>query len=310
MIKFALPGMYENYEVLIPLISLMKTRPQYFRPNVDIAAVFGNFQFCSWDGGRIFRPSQYKHASSEVVQLLKKIYNDELDVPIRFVYTSALTDKSICSSHFDNLVTCLCEDEKNEIVVAGNMLEEYLRENFPKYSFISSTTKCIISPEDSIAEICNDKYKMTCIDYNLNKNKKFLSQIQPKDRNKVEFLINAICPPGCPVRKKHYMQNSLFNATYGEAYSTGECNINKDELFPSHYYNNFTWEEIEEYNDEGFEYFKIEGRTFTKSSLILTLVQWLVKPEYQMYVVNFLLGVSSSFNLITYSLDNFKELQI
>ena len=45
MIKFALPGMYENYEVLIPLISLMKIRPQYFRPNVDIAAVFGNFQF-------------------------------------------------------------------------------------------------------------------------------------------------------------------------------------------------------------------------------------------------------------------------
>ena len=310
MIKFALPGMYENYEVLIPLISLFKVHPEYFMDGIDIAAVFGNFQFCSWDGGRVFIPSQYKHASIETIQSLKRIYNDELEVPIRLIYTSALTDPSICYSHFDNLVTHLCEDERNEIVVASDMLEGYLRDNYPKYSFISSTTKCITSPDQSFEEVCNPNYKMTCIDYNLNKNKKFVSSIPVEDKCRVEFLINAICPPGCPARKKHYMQNSMFNASYGEAYSTGECGIYKDELFPNNYHNNFTWDELREYEADGFEYFKIEGRTFSKNSIILTLVKWLIKPEYQLYVTNFLLGVSSTFNLITYSLDNFKNISI
>lgn len=310
MINFAIPGMYENYQVLIPFISLMKTRPSYFQPNININAVFGNFQFCAWDGGRIFLPSQYKHASSEVIQMLKKIYNDELQVPIRLIYTSTYPDPSICNSHFDNVATFLCEDEKNEIVVASDMLEEYLRKNYPKYSFISSTTKCITSTKDSLEEVCQDKYKMTCLDYNLNKNQKFLDSIPVEDRHKVEFLINAICPPGCPARKKHYRQNSMFNANYGEFYSTGECGIHMDELFPNHYYNNFTWDEIIAYNEKGFENFKIEGRTFFPSSLTLTLAQWLVKPEYQAYVTNFILGVSSSFNLLTYSLKDFDSLPV
>mgnify|MGYP003290424534 CR=1 FL=1 len=43
MINFALPGMYEHYNVLIPLCSLLKLHPEFFNDNININAVYGNF---------------------------------------------------------------------------------------------------------------------------------------------------------------------------------------------------------------------------------------------------------------------------
>lgn len=302
--------MYEHYNILIPLCSLIQTHPEFFYDNIEVGAVFGNFQFCCWDGGRVFSTERYRHATREEIEKLKHIYNKELNIPMRLIFTTALENPDICDSQFDNFVSYLCEDEMNEIVIVSKVLEDYLRKNYPKYSFISSTTKCLTSPEEAKNEIIDKNYKMICLDYNLNKNKKFLATIPADDRKKVEFLINAICPPGCPSRKKHYKLNSLFNYTYGKHYSTGECGIKRNTLYPNNYKNNFTMDEIIEYNKQGFEYFKIEGRTFDTLTLTLELVKFLVKPEYQFYIAEFLLRFSEDFDLNEYSLEKFKTIII
>jgi len=41
------------------------------------------------------------------------------------------------------MVTEICENELNEIVINSPILEDYLRDKYPKYKFISSTTKCL-----------------------------------------------------------------------------------------------------------------------------------------------------------------------
>ena len=53
-----------------------------------------------------------------------------------------------------------------------------------------------------------------------------------KERKKVEILINAICPPGCPNRKEHYRLNSIFSLTYGREYRLPECGIVRNTLDP------------------------------------------------------------------------------
>lgn len=310
MIKFALPGMYEHYKVLIPLCSLIKIHPEYFYDNIEIGAVFGNFQFSCWDGGRIFFIDDYKHATREDIERLKYIYNQELNIPIRLIFTSVITDKTICNSFFDNMVAHLCEDPMNEIVVASGILEEYLRATYPQYSFISSTTKCIKNPNEAKEELLNPNFKMSCIDYNLNKNKEFLDSIPMDKRNKVEFLVNAICPPGCPSRKLHYKLNSQFNFSYGASYNVGVCGIQKNHLYPWNYKNNFTFNEIIEYHKNGFENFKLEGRTFDDKTTILTVVPYLVKPEYQLYIIDFLLHIIDTFDLNNFSLEQFKNIRI
>lgn len=308
MINFALPGMYEHYNVLIPLCSLLKLHPEFFNDNININAVYGNFQFCAWDGGRIFGLSDYSQATNEEIEQLLHIYNDELNIPIRLIFTTSSINPNICHSYFDNFVANKCQNTMNEIVVASPMLEEYLRKYYPEYSFISSTTKCLNSEE--LKQELDKQYKYICLNYNLNKNFTLLNEILPEDRHKIEFLVNAICPPGCPTRKKHYQLNSSFSETYGKIYSLGECGIVKSNSFPLNYKNNFNFSELIEYEKQGFQNFKLEGRTFRNETLILELVKYLIKPEYQFYIIEFLLRIIETFNIYNYSLEKFNNISI
>lgn len=308
MINFALPGMYEHYNILIPLCSLFKLHPEFFNDNVNISAVYGNFQFCAWDGGRIFDFNKYSHATKEEIEQLLYIYNKELKIPIRLIFTTALNDNNLCHSYFDNFVASLCQNEMNELVVSSESLEQYLRNHYPQYSFISSTTKCLNATE--FKEELNKDYKYICLNYNLNKNLDMLTQVPEEKRIKLEFLINAICPPGCPSRKKHYKLNSLFSESYGKIYALGECGIIKSNSYPLNYTNNFNFDELIEYEKLGFQNFKLEGRTFRPESLILELVKYLIKPQYQFYIIEFLLRITENFNIYNYSLDKFKNVSI
>ena len=55
MIKYALPGMYEHANFYFNLLELKLTNPEYFYDNIEIEIIYGNPQFCIWDGGRIFQ---------------------------------------------------------------------------------------------------------------------------------------------------------------------------------------------------------------------------------------------------------------
>ena len=210
--------------------------------------------------------------------------------------------------YFDNFVASLCQNEMNELVVSSESLEQYLRNHYPQYSFISSTTKCLNATE--FKEELNKDYKYICLNYNLNKNLDMLTQVPEEKRIKLEFLINAICPPGCPSRKKHYKLNSLFSESYGKIYALGECGIIKSNSYPLNYTNNFNFDELIEYEKLGFQNFKLEGRTFRPESLILELVKYLIKPQYQFYIIEFLLRITENFNIYNYSLDKFKNVSI
>lgn len=66
---------------------------------------------------------------------------------------------------------------------------------------------------------------MVYLDYNLNKNFKFLDSISEENRNKVEFLVDVICPPGCPNRKKHYKMSRISVLNGGFEYTVDERGI-------------------------------------------------------------------------------------
>lgn len=85
MINFALPGMYENAKLNLAFLDYKNNHPEYFYPNININAVFGNFQFCIWDGGRIF--NQYVHSTAEEIENLVKQYNN-FGVSVRQVFTN------------------------------------------------------------------------------------------------------------------------------------------------------------------------------------------------------------------------------
>lgn len=294
MVNFMLPGMYEHAELNLRFIRLMKEHPEFFYEDVNIAAAYGNFQFCIFDGGRIF--NDYRHTCIEEMEDIVKQYN-ELGVPVRLVFTNPEVKPKHFQNRFGQAMLKVCHNEMNEIVVNNEEFEKYLRENYPNFSFISSTTKCLNTPDKFNEELAKDAYKMICLDYNLNKNKKLLESIDKDSRDKCEFLINAICPPGCPNRKEHYRLNGLYSLSYGRPYATAGCPITFNTLHPDacQSHNNLTPEEIyTTYVPQGYVNFKLEGRTLGIMENLLNYVRYMVKPEYQFFVVDMMVNENPS----------------
>lgn len=286
MINFAIPGMYELSTLNFRLLDLYQKDKSIFYPNVNIDAVFGNFQFCIWDGGRIF--TQYRQTTKEEIEYITHVYNETYHVPIRFIFTNTELKPSDYNNRFCNLILDLCENDLNQIVINNNNLMDYIHENYPQYKFISSTTKCLNNTKDSKAEIDDERFFEVCLDYNLNRNLNYLKELTPQQKDKTEFLVNAICPSGCPYRKEHYKLNSLFHLTYGKQFKIPGCSIHydtlqfNDPLRP----NNLSPEEIfNVYYPLGFSHFKLEGRTLGKLEVAANYVHYLIKPEYQLEVL-------------------------
>jgi hypothetical protein len=283
-IKFALPGLWLHFSMTQQFILYLEDHPEVLRDNVEIGAVYDNFPYCIWDGGRIY--SHYRQASLEDITTIKNFLN-ERNIPLRLVFTNPVLEEQHLADRFCNLVARVCEDPLNEIVVNSELLENYLREHYPNFSYISSTTKCNIF-DTSLAEINSDKYKYICLDYNQNHNFKQLDPLSQKQKDQVEFLCNAICPPGCTSRKEHYRLNGLFYINYLQQYQMPGCNIKECTIHPStlNYCNHISPKEIENiYAPKGFSMFKLEGRTLPPIETFLNYVRYLIKPEYQFSVI-------------------------
>ena len=133
---------------------------------------------------------------------------------------------------------------------------------------------------------------MVCLDYNLNHNFKLLESLSTEERSRCEFLVNAICPPGCPQRKEHYKLNGIFYLNYGKPYTMENCAIQENTLHPimCNSKNNISPEEIyNKYVPMGFNLFKLEGRTLSNYENAANYVRYMIKPEYQLYTLGFLL---------------------
>lgn len=282
MIKFILPGFYEHFNVYQTIIWYWeKLKPEYFKENISIGAVYGNFQFCTWDGGRVF--DKYAWTSQEKIIEIRDFFNSR-NIPIRFIYTNPILSEKDFLDRYGHVATSLCYSPLNEIVINNSNFENFMREKYPDFKYISSTTKCLTNPEDALQELKNDKYFMVCLDYNLNHNKEFLSNIPEEIKPKVEFLSNAICAPGCQFRKDHYRLNGISHLNAGRRFQVDNCQIDMGimALKTSNYVNNLSPTEIYDiYYPMGFENFKLEGRTLPDIDIILMVAKYMVKPEYQ-----------------------------
>lgn len=286
-IGFAIPGLYTNHSINKVLLKLKDEYPNSFYDNIKIEAFFGNFQFCIWDGGRIF--SNYSHATIEQVEEIREFYNDKYNIPIRFIYTNNQIQEKDLTDRFCNLVTGMCENGMNEIVINSPLLEKYLRETYPKYKFISSTTKCLKKSTDANDEL-NKNYFRVCLDYNLNYNLNFLKTLTEEQKEKTEFLVNAICAANCQNRAKHYKLNSIYSLNYGKDYFLDFCNIYGSNLYPfdkqTQSRNQLDIQDIlTTYKNLGFYHYKLEGRTFDPLSHFENCIKYLVKPEYQLFMI-------------------------
>lgn len=283
---FNIPGFYDHLELNKFIIRLQIEHPEYFYEDVKIASVFGNFHLCPWDGGRNFIYYNQQQTKEEVIQI-SSLYNSA-DIPLRLIFTNPTIEDTDVYNRYCNMILKELHNGMNEVCINSPILEKYIRENYPKYKIISSTTKRLSSPEKSLDEL-NKDYFQVCLDYDLNHNLEYLESIPKEQRHKVEFLSNAICKPNCLIRKKHYEYTGRAQKTWlRDKYDVYQgCNIKESITHPSKLGkgNNLSLGDIDKYNKMGFKYFKLEGRTLPSSELFGCYLYYFIKPEAYFEVI-------------------------
>lgn len=282
-IEFFIPGFVEHEGINKFLFHLMEQYPDYFYDNIKIGAVFGCFPGNRWNGGR----TVLGYSDINFIEKIIYEYND-LQIPLRFTWTNVLLDEKDYEDPVCNTIMKIANNGINEVLISDDNFEKYIREKYPNYKIISSTTKCILDEKELHNEL-NKDYHLIVLDHRLNHNFSILDNLNDYEKNKIEILINPRCSPLCPNRKAHYLWESK-NQLSGMEVEPPE-NFNKNYKCPGYsFFHNqeletLTPEEIYNiYYYKGFNKFKIEGRSVHPMDVIENYVYYLVKPEYKDYV--------------------------
>ena len=272
--NFYLPDFCNEYKLNMYILKLKQEHPEYFNDNMNIKAIYGSFPGMIWNGGRNF----YGYSNYNEIKSTIEDFN-KIGIALRFTLTNCMLQEHQVLDTYCNMVLETANTGMNEIIVNSSILENFLRQRYPDFKYILSTTRC----ERDVNKIneYTKQYDMVVIDYRDNKDLEFLNKLEDKD--KIEILIDSYCIPDCQWREDHYKHLSfdqVYRTTTENELFTG-CGGTKDFYTILNYSTTFTVNELYKYQEMGFYNFKIEGRTQNHFDVLESYIYYLIKPEYQ-----------------------------
>ncbi len=278
-IYWHLPGFCYFKLLNITLIDLLKKYPSCFHDGYTIGSVYGTFPGAIWNGGR----TVLGFSSKNDVQRTLKEYNSR-NIPVRFTWTNPLIGEDETKDSLCNMIMVQAQNGMNQVLVNSPVLESYLREKYPDFKYVSSTTKRIID-SGALQEELKKDYFMVVLDYDLNHDEAVLKSLEP-EASRVEILVDEICFPNCPKRMEHYRDEGEKQLQF-EVAPPFECpNRQQKKSFqdcmkrPAF----ISKEAMAGYIDRGFENFKLVGRGLPMDLVLESYLYYLVKEEEQEFI--------------------------
>lgn len=272
-VNFFLPDFYTNFRLIIYLADRIKQKPEYFYEDIRIGAAYGCFPGSIWNGGRVMLGSCTKQEMEYAVSEL-----NARDIAVRYTFTNPLLKEWHLLDTFCNLCLEVGDNGKNEVLVNSPILEEYIRNGYPNYAVLSSTTKCLRDVKSVEEELAKD-YALVVLDSAFN-NTDELFAISQKD--KVELIANHYCADDCPRRKAHYDVVGQSQLEFSEIDFPVCENIRRDFYQVMENRSFITTEAMYgKYREAGFCNFKLDGRAFRRYKVLESFIYYLVKPKYR-----------------------------
>lgn len=301
---FHLPGLFEFYEFYKVFLPLFYEHREYFYDWCDIGSIYGAPADCLWGGGRagfgdgdareVFKlMSEYKISARLTFSnsLLKKEHLSDKRCNELCELLSAATKKQHTYSGSSNAsinTACKADGVKNGIIVHSDLLLNYLKNKYPDFYFVSSTTKVLTDYNKLLDEINKEDFSYVVPDFRLNKCYNKLETLTDVQKNKVEFLCNECCWFECYDRSACYEAVSRMNL--GESCVRHICvspNAAKGYSF-SGAMSNPAFISINDirniYLPMGFTNFKIEGRSLGSALILEFILYYMTKPQFQIHV--------------------------
>lgn len=280
-IYWHLPGLSVYRDLNSSIIDLMKEFPECFYDNYRVGSVYGTFPGAIWNGGR----TVLGFCPKNEIEATIKLYNSK-GVPARFTWTNSCIEEKHLSDTYCNMIMKIADNGMNQVLVNTEILENYLRENYPDFKFISSTTKRITDPGILYKEFEGDFF-MVVLDYDMNHNLEVLESLQGVAK-RVEILVDEICFPNCPKRKDHYKDESMRQLEFDVSKPFQCPNSQERKSFedckkrPAFISNT----EIKDYTDMGFRNFKLVGRGLPQTLVLDSYFYYLVKDDSKEFIKN------------------------
>ena len=279
MTEYFLAGINDKHlNINLLIYDVWDKYSDFFNNDSKITAFFGSFGNCCWNGGRENKVKSFKKLE-ECFKIIKQI--NSLGISVRFTFTNPLITEYELNDYVGNSLMKLANNGMNGVIVASEVLHKYLKEKYPNFHYVASTTNCSLNLEDY-----DNDYDISVLDYRLNKDKDFLNSI--KDKSKIEILVDDCCP-SCKFRKQHFENVGKYNL--GEDIDISCLNPENYGKYenPKNFYesllrtmkNSLTYEEVEEYKKMGFNKFKLTGRSQGRRFLLDSYIYYFVKPEFR-----------------------------
>ncbi|WP_028234567.1 hypothetical protein [Pseudobutyrivibrio sp. MD2005] len=280
---YHLPGLFEFYDLYKAFLPIYHKHRDYFYDWCEIGSIYGAPADCLWGGGRVgFGDEQ----ATDVIRLLQ-----EYHISARLTFSNSLIRPEHLTDKKCNRICELFEKTgyvQNGVIIYSDLLLNYIKENYPGFYFVSSTTKVLTDFDDLVNELNREEFKYVVPDFRLNKSIQKLEGLNQTQKNKVEFLCNECCSFGCTDRKACY--ENVSRKSLGEDCEDHICaspQAARGYRF-SDAMNNPGFIGIEDikniYLPAGYSNYKIEGRSLGSAIILEFLLYYMTKPEYQLGV--------------------------
>ena len=280
---YHLPGLFEFYDLYKVFLKLFREHREYFYDWCEIGSVYGAPKDCLWGGGRV----GFGDESPENVAALMNEYK----ISSRLTFSNSLITKEHLSDKKCNFLCSLFEKKdsvQNGVIIYSDILLDYIKQNYPDFYFVSSTTKVITDFNEFKKELDREDYRIVVPDFRLNKEFDKLNSLSQFQKDKVEFLCNECCWFDCFDRKNCY--ENVSRKSLGEDVENHICvspDASKGYRF-SDAMNNPGFIGIDDiqtkFMPSGFSNFKIEGRSLGSAVILEFLLYYMTKPEFQLMV--------------------------
>ena len=279
-IFYHLPGLFEFYDLYRAFLPLWRDHREYFYDWCEIGSIYGAPSDCLWGGGRV----GFGDAEPEKVAALVKEYG----ISARLTFSNSLIREEHLDDARCNELCKMFESAGAGIIVHSDLLLNYIKAKYPRFYFVSSTTKVITDFGQFVAELNRDKFRYVVPDFRLNRQFDKLNALTDAQKQKVEFLCNECCWFGCYDRKACY--ENVSRKSLGEDCADHECvspTAQRGYRFSDAMKNPgfIGIDDIQNvYAPAGFRHFKIEGRSLGSAVLLEFLLYYMTRPEHQLKV--------------------------
>lgn len=280
---YHLPGLFEFHGLYRAFLPLYRRQRDWFYDWCTIGSVYGAPAGCRWDGGR----AGFGDADPEEAAELMREYG----ISPRLTFSNSLLREEDLSDPACNRLCALFG--KNGpvpagVILASDLLLDYLRKSYPGFYFVSSTTKVLTGFRQLERELERPEFRFVVPDFRLNKAMDRLASLPGQLKDKVEFLCNEACRCDCPDRKACYENVSWKNLGLDcEDHLCTSPDAERGYRF-SDAMKNPGFIGIREIRDiylpGGFSHFKIEGRSLGSAVILEFLLYYMTRPEYQLRV--------------------------